>query len=104
MKRSMLVRFDSNSFVAAASSGWSFEKELTKNAVTIAENRPIWELSVQSRALHRGRNVRKRASHPSRLSISRSLAPSSLHVTFQEPSTRRDFGHPTGELVVLVNL
>jgi hypothetical protein len=40
-KSMMLVRLDRSAFVAALSSGCSFENESMKNAVTIAENRPI---------------------------------------------------------------
>jgi hypothetical protein len=39
----MFVRLDSSPFVAAASSGWSFENESTKKAVTMAEKRPIFK-------------------------------------------------------------
>ena len=42
-ERTMFVRLDSRVLVAAPSSGWSFENESTKNAVTIAEKRPIFE-------------------------------------------------------------
>jgi hypothetical protein len=41
--RMISVRLDSKPFVAAALSGWSFENESTKNAVTMAEKRPIYE-------------------------------------------------------------